>query len=1174
VRDRMRRQGYLDALAARVLVFDGAMGTSVHRYDLGASDFGGERLVGCNDHLVLTRTDVIEEIHASFLDAGCDVIETCTFRANRITMKEYGLDGRIGEMNRAAAQLARRVGDRFASADQPRFVAGSIGPSGMLPSSSDPMLSAVSFGTLVEVFREQAQGLTEGGCDLLIIETSQDILEVKAAIIGCQQAFAASGVRLPLQVQVTLDVTGRMLLGTDIGSALTTVERMGVDVFGLNCSTGPEHMREPVAFLAECCGLPVSCIPNAGLPLNVDGRAVFPLEPGPFADELADFVVRLGVSAVGGCCGTTPEHIRELVVRVGGRAQQPRPSPTRTFVSSGMKAVGLCQQPPPMLIGERLNSQGSKKMKELLLADDYDGMVALGREQVDGGAHTLDVCVALTERADEAAQMCLAVRALSQGVEAPLVIDTTEAEVLRAALEAAPGRVIVNAVNMEAGRTRLDAMLPLVLEHGAAVIALTIDERGMAKTAARKLEVAQAIYEIATGEYGLAPDALIFDALTFTLATGDPEFAASALETLGGIRRIKAELPGVLTSLGVSNISFGFKPAARAVLNSVFLHHAVAAGLDMAIVNARQITPYAEIPELERELAADLLLNRRQDASARFVSHFEGVTLKTAAAVDETAGMSAEQRIRYRIVHRRKDGVEHDVDEIVVRRMQERTGVVDFLGQPEYRFPNADTSEAAASVINEVLLPAMKEVGDRFGAGELILPFVLQSAEVMKLAVGHVERYLERRAGVSKGTIVLATVYGDVHDIGKNLVKTILANNGFTVHDLGKQVPANVIVEKAVDLAADAIGLSALLVSTSKQMPIVVQELHRRGVAVPVLLGGAAINRRFGRRTLFVDAERREAYRPGVFYCKDAFEGLEVVNRLGDPAGRHAFIEQVIEEARADTRSDAAPSAEAPIVKSEVAARPALVPIPAVWGPRVVEAMPLETVFEHLDIKELYRLSWGAKSAHGEQWQRLQAEFDARLERMKRQAVQDGLLAPRGVYGFWPAQSEGNELVVFDPDGHRRELLRFCFPRQKGQDHLCLADYFAPLGGDVMDVVGFQIVTVGGGATARFDDLEQSGEYSEAYYFHGLAVQCAEAAAELLHQHVRRELGVPAGQGKRYSWGYPAIPELADHAKVFQLLPAESKLGMSLSPAYQLIPEQSTAAIVVHHPEARYFSLA
>ena len=1200
---------YLDLLAEKIVVFDGAMGTSIQKQELEAADFGGERYAGCNDYLVLQKPEIIEAIHASFLEAGCDVIETCTFRANRLPRAEYGLADEVPAINRAAAELARRVADRFGTAGRHRFVAGSIGPSGKLPGSSDPGLSDTSFAELADVFREQAEALIEGGCDLLLLETSQDMLEVKAAIIGVQHAFALTGRKIPLQVQVTLDANGRMLLGTDSAAVLASLERMPVDVLGLNCSTGPDQMREPLAYLGENSSRPISCLPNAGLPVNVGGEAVYPLSPGDFARELSDFVERFGLNVVGGCCGTTPEHLRLLVERLAGRKPRIRTNRPLSQVSSGMTAAGLVQVPAPMLIGERLNAQGSKKMKELLLAEDLDGIAALGREQIEGGAHTLDICVAMTERRDEAYLMSRVVRTLSQTVEAPLVIDTTEAEVLEAALMAAPGRVIVNAVNMENGRERLDAMLPLIRDFGAATIALTIDELGMARTADRKLEIARKIHEIATLEYGLLPDALIFDALTFTLATGDPESAHTAVETLDGIRAIKAALPGVLTSLGVSNVSYGFKPAARAVLNSVFLHHAVKIGLDMAIVNPKQITPYAEIPEVPRELAEDLLLDRRPDATARFISFYEGVKSVSTAASDPTAGLTAAERLPWRIVHRKPEGAELDLDALMVANVEARTGIADFTGKPDYHYPNADTTAVAVQILNDVLLPAMKEVGDRFGSGALILPFVLQSAEVMKKTVSHLGKYLDKAEGLSKGKVVLATVYGDVHDIGKNLIRTILANNGYSVQDLGKQVPVNAIVDAAVAFGADAIGLSALLVSTSRQMPLVVRELDRRGLSIPVLVGGAAINRSFGREIGFVEEGR--PYAGGVFYCKDAFEGLECIGKLTDPASRKdpptgepsarpagdTSAEPVNElSAHPAGEPSAEPTAGRPdtaetlphpdptgiavtMARSTVVARCDDVPTPPFWGPRTIASMPLEEVFAHLDERKLFRLSWGAKNKSGAEWEALHRDFSARLAEMKATALRDGWFAPQAVYGYFPAWSDGNDLLIVEAADQagdqagdlQRHRARFSFPRQNGGDHLCLADYFLPIGSARPDVAALQVVTVGGNASGRFDAMDSRAEYSEAYYFHGLAVQTAEAATLLTFARIQRELGLPVDRGTRYAWGYAALPDVEEHRHVFTLLPAEAELGLSLTSAGQMVPEHSTAALVVHHPAARYF---
>jgi 5-methyltetrahydrofolate--homocysteine methyltransferase len=1144
---------YLTRLRDHVLVFDGAMGTSIQRYPLTAEDFGGARLEGCNDYLVISRPDLIAEIHASFLEVGCDVLETDTFRSNRLTLGEYGLGERVHEINVAAARLAREVADRYSTPEKPRFVAGSIGPSGFLPSASDPTLGNITFDQLVPLFAEQAAGLIEGGVDLLLIETSQDILEVKAAIFGCREAIRTAGRPVALQVQVTLDVSGRMLLGTDIGAAAVTIEALRADVIGLNCSTGPEHMRQAVGFLSENTHLPISIIPNAGIPHNEGGNAVYPMLPQPFAEQLEEFVKVFGVSAVGGCCGTTPEHLRELVARVGGLAPLAREVPYVPRLSSAIRATDLAQQPAPTMIGERVNAQGSRRVKRHLLDDDYDGVLTVAREQVEGGAHVLDVCVALTERQDEADQMRNLVKLLSQGVEAPLCIDSTEAPVVEAALKQAPGRSIVNSINLENGRERIEAVLPHVAAHGAAVIALTIDRDlgGMAKTAATKLEVARKIHDIATGEFGLAPDALIFDALTFTLATGDEEFRRSAIETIEGIRLIKKKLPGVMTTLGVSNVSFGLQKHARAVLNSVFLYHCVEAGLDTGIINPAHVTPYAEISPEERKLADDLIFDRRtetHDPLAAFIQHYEAVKIDDASAVDPTAEMTPEAALHWKIVHRKKEGIEALIDEAVVRN-------------------------GAVPVLNQVLLPAMKEVGDKFGAGELILPFVLQSAEVMKKAVARLENYLEKAEGQTKGKVVLATVYGDVHDIGKNLVNTILTNNGYTVFDLGKQVPVNTILEKAEEVGADAIGLSALLVSTSKQMPLCAQELDRRGLKYPLLVGGAAINPSFVRSAAMLGEGR--IYPEGMFYCKDAFEGLAVMDQLQTPE-RASFVQahnlEMLERQRKYEENLAKAKRLRPASRDGATVPPTDIPTPPFWGVKVLE-IPVDEVVECIDLNTLYRMQWGAKNTKGEEWERLlREEFEPRLKRYTLEARTQGWLRPRAVYGYFPAGRDGDEVVVFDAVDRTSEIGRFAFPRQEDRELLCLADYFRPLeDGRPLDVVALQVVTTGAVAQEVVAKLNAEGDYSEGYFLHGFSVQTAEGTAEYVNRRVRQELGFDDQRCLRYSWGYPACPDVEQHETLFRILPVEDSIGVSLTTACQLNPEQSTAAIVVHHPAAKYF---
>jgi 5-methyltetrahydrofolate--homocysteine methyltransferase len=1180
---------YLDALARRVLIFDGAMGTNIQRYQLTAEDYGGQATEGCNEYLVLTKPSVIEEIHAGFLEAGCDVLEADSFTGSRLKLDEYGLGQRTHEINLVAAQLARRVADRYSTLEQPRFVAGSLGPTGMLPSSDDPALSNITYQQLVEVFREQAFALLQGGIDLILIETSQDMLEVRAAINGARQAMQQAERIVPIQAQVSLDTSGRMLLGTDIAAVMHTLVSLRVDVVGLNCSTGPDYMREPVRYLSENCPLPISTIPNAGLPLNVNGQAVYPMEPEAMATALREFVTEFGVNVVGGCCGNSFEHIRAIVQACRPARRRPRPIAdnniaakdftriTPAYATSGIHATSLQQDPPPLLIGERVNAQGSRKAKQALLNDDYDSLQAIARGQVEGGAHVLDVQVALTERTDEADQMAKLVKKLSMGIEAPLMIDSTEPSVIKAALETYPGRAIINSINMENGRQRIESVLPLAIEHGAAVVALTIDEEGMGKTVERKVAIAHRIYDICVNEYGLPPNALIFDPLTFPVTTGQEELQTAAIETLEAIKRIKRELPGVMTISGVSNVSFGVKPHARAVLNSVFLYHAVKFGLDTAIVNTTHITPYAEIDAEQRQLAEDLLFNR-PEALPRFITYFEEHGPKKddgSAKADPTEGMEPAERIHWQILHRRKEGIEPLIDQVIAERATTR---------------QITSGEAAVDVLNTVLLPAMKDVGDRFGAGELILPFVLQSAEVMKKAVAHLEGYLEKKEGYTKGKVVLATVFGDVHDIGKNLVNTILTNNGYTVYDLGKQVPLNTILDKAIEVNADAIGLSALLVSTSKQMPLCVKELHKRELSFPVIVGGAAINRSFGRRILFVDDQTPQAqpqiYDPGVFYARDAFEGLEIMDKLTNTVEtRNAFIQKVRDEAlRERLKKASAAGTETPVVQEEdtkpsASIRPAIsIPTPPFWGPRVIERIGLEDIAAVMDLTTLYRLHWGGKS-HGDEFKRLvDEEFQPRLKRMLLEARQQRYLQPKVVYGYFPCQSSGNEIIVYDyrdyqEDKQLREITRFHCPRQRERDRLCLADYFASVQSGQVDVVALQIVTMGQAAGEKVQQLQQEGNYSEAYFVHGLGVEMAEGLAEYTNRRIRQELALDETRARRYSWGYPAIPDLEDHTKLFQLLPAPATIGVTLSEAYQLIPEQSTAAIVVHHQQASYFSV-
>ena len=1156
---------YLRLLSERVLIYDGAMGTQLMALELSAADFGGERYLGCYEALVLTRPDDIRNIHASYLGAGADVVETDSFTASRLKLDEFGLGEKTYEINRRAAEIARDACDAASTKDRPRFVAGSMGPTGMLVSSSDPSLSKITFAELADIYGEQARALIDGGADLLLLETMQDILELKAAIAGIVREFDKGMRKVPIQAQPTLITEGRMLLGTDIRAITATLDALPIDVLGLNCSTGPAQMRDSVRYLAENSRCFVSVIPNAGLPImGPKGETIYLETPDELARELRDFVKEFGVNVLGGCCGSTPAHIvalRREIDALGTAVKLRKPLAEHTarhedeYVASAMTAITLEQQPRPLLVGERINSQGSRKIKRLLLEDNYDEIMLVARQQVEDGAHVLDVCCALTERTDEDVQMRELVRRLAQSVEAPVMIDSTEPKVVQTALENYPGRAIINSVHLEAGRDKMDILLPLAVEHGAAVVALTIDETGMAKTAQRKLEVAQRIHGIVCGEYGIPAGALIFDDLTFTLATGDAEFLDSAVETIEGIRLIKRELPGVLTSLGLSNVSFGLKPHARAALNSVFLHHCVQAGLDAALVHAKEITPYAEIEPNVRELCDDLVFNRRPDALQRFIEHFEaaGGNVAKVEEADADADLPVEKQIHNAILRRRKDGIEAKIDEAL-------------------------KAHDPVAVLNEILLPAMKEVGDKFGSGELILPFVLQSAEVMKKAVAHLEQFLERKEGVTKGTVVLATVFGDVHDIGKNLVNTILTNNGYTVHDLGKQVPMNTILEKAIEVNADAIGLSALLVSTSKQMPICVQEQDSRGLQFPIIVGGAAINRDFGRRiSLLEDGER--FFAPGLFYAKDAFEGLDIMELLTSEAGaRGKFVEQIRTEAFAqrDKARNATVAVLDPTLRSAVRSENADIPKPPFWGARTIETMDLTELWPCFDLKSLYRLSWGASNTKGEAFDELvKSDFGPRLARYQARAMEGGLLFPKVAYGYFPAAGTGNDVIVYDPNDPSKEIARFAFARQIGGEHLSLADYVRePENGRGIDVIALQVVTIGTEAANQTEVLQANNDYSESYFLHGFTVQSAEALAEWTHRRVRQELGLPNDRGKRYSWGYGACPDLSQHETAFALLDAQDRIAVQLTEAFQIIPEQSTAAIIMHHPKASYFNAA
>jgi 5-methyltetrahydrofolate--homocysteine methyltransferase len=1140
-------------LRERVLIFDGGMGTSIQDRSLTPEDFEGKD--GCNEYLVLTRPQVIREIHAGFLAVGCDAVETDSFGASRLVLGEYGLADRTYEINRAAAALARDVAADFSTPADPRFVVGAMGPGTRLPS-----LGQIGWDELVAMYAEQSRGLLDGGADVLLIETCQDMLQAKAAIVGCRDAMRASGADVPLMVQVTMESTGTMLLGTEIGAALTALEPYGLDAIGLNCATGPQEMMEHVRYLSRHCRTAISCLPNAGLPRMEGGRARYLLTPDELAVFHRTFVDECGVSIIGGCCGTTPSHLKRVVEAIGRRPPRRRTPEYVPAASSLYQSAPFRQDQSFLIVGERTNANGSKQCREYLLADDYDGIVGMAREQAREGAHVLDVCVDYVGR-DGVRDVDEVVRRFVTQCTLPLVIDSTEPAVIETALKRIGGRAIINSVNLEDGEGGRPARIfPMAKRYGAAVVALLIDEEGQARTLDWKLKVAHRLYDLAVTRCGLEPSDLIFDALTFPVSSGQEDLRKDGIATLEAIRRIKAELPGVFTILGVSNISFGLKPAARQVLNSVFLHLAIEAGLDAAIVNALRILPLNRIDPQQREVARQLIFDERRDGYdplTMFMSLFEKTGTGKATVASEVP-RSLEERLKARIVDGEKPGLEPLLDEALL-------------------------SYAPLTIINQILLDGMKTVGELFGSGQMQLPFVLQSAEVMKSAVGYLDRFMTKADGQSKGKIVLATVKGDVHDIGKNLVDIILSNNGYSVINLGIKQPIHNIVEAALTHRADAIGMSGLLVKSTLVMKENLEELNARGMArFPVILGGAALTRGY------VEGDLRSIYQGEVHYAGDAFDGLHLMEEL---MGRDRVEAQAPRAASPRKRAIPAetprPAAPAERVRSDVRGD---VPIPAApfLGSRVVTDIPLGDIFGFINEVALFRTQWQFHRGKGDR-----DRFDELIrdhvrpiyERWKARCRSEEILQPRVVYGYYPCQSDGDALVVFAEDG-RTPRVRFSFPRQSAGRRLCLADFFASRDSGRMDVLGCMLVTVGRKASAVTRELFEEHNYTDYLYLHGLSVESAEALAELWHRRMREELGI-AGEdspeltrifrqgyrGSRFSPGYPACPNLEDQAKLFTLLEPE-RIGVELSQEFQLDPEQSTSAIVLHHPEAKYFNIS
>ena len=1150
------------ALAERLVIADGAMGSMLQGSPITLDDFAG--LEGCNEILNVTRPDIVRSIHEGYLDAGVECISTNTFGANLGNLGEYDIAERVEELAEAGARIARQAADDWSGRDRTRWVLGSIGPGTKLPT-----LGHVTFAELRDTYQACAAGLLRGGADALIVETCQDLLQAKAAIIGTRRAIAAvtaqSGADIMLIAQVTIETTGAMLLGSEIGAALTALEPLGIDVIGLNCATGPAEMSEHLRYLAAHSALPLSCMPNAGLPELTSDGAYYPVTAAELADAHEVFAREFGLALAGGCCGTTPEHMAEVVRRLRDRPLTPREPRPEPGVASLYQHVPFRQDTAFLAIGERTNANGSKAFREAMVDERYDDCVEIARAQTRDGAHLLDVCVDYVGR-DGASDMRQVAGRLATAATLPLVLDSTESEVIRAGLELLGGRAVVNSVNYEDGdgpESRIARVMPLVREHGAAVIALTIDEQGQARTAEWKLAVATRLIEDLTGHWGMRRSDIIVDCLTFPIATGQEETRRDAIETIDAIRELKRRYPEVQTTLGVSNVSFGLNPAARAVLNSVFLAECTAAGLDSAIVHASRIMPISRIPEDQLQAALDLVYDRRRegyDPLARLLELFEGVDAAAvkASRAAELAGLPLWERLKRRIIDGEKAGLEADLGEGLAER-------------------------PALEIVNDVLLDGMKTVGELFGSGQMQLPFVLQSAEVMKAAVGYLEPHMERSGEAGKGKIVLATVKGDVHDIGKNLVDIILSNNGYDVVNIGIKQPISAIVEAADSSGADIIGMSGLLVKSTVVMRDNLAELNTRHLAGrwPVLLGGAALTR------AFVEQDLASLFEGEVRYARDAFEGLRLMEAfMAVKRGEEGARLPALRERRVPvgprlrlTEPDAMPA------RSDVAADN---PLPAVpfLGDRIVKGIQLADYAAFLDERATFLGQWGLKPSRGEGGpsyvELVESEGRPRLRMWLERIQTEGLLDAGVVYGYFPAVSEGDDLVVLDENGNQRE--RFTFPRQRHNRYLCLADFFRSRASGETDVVGFQLVTVGAKISEATAELFAKNAYRDYLELHGLSVQLAEALAEYWHGRVRDELGIGGEdpvdldgilkvryRGCRYSFGYPACPDLEDRAKVMRLLDP-GRIGVTLSEEFQLAPEQSTDALITHHPEASYFS--
>ncbi|MGW8375689.1 methionine synthase [Streptomyces sp. ODS28] len=1149
------------ALAERVVVADGAMGTMIQAQDPSLDDF--QQLEGCNEILNVTRPDIIRNVHAEFFDAGVDCVETNTFGANFAALKEYDITDRNFELSEKGVAIARGVADEYEAKDgRQRWVLGSMGPGTKLPT-----LGHAPYATLRDAYQTNAEGMIAGGADALLVETTQDLLQTKAALIGARRAQDAIGSNLPLICSVTVETTGTMLLGSEIGAALTALEPLGIDMIGLNCATGPAEMSEHLRYLAQHAQIPISCMPNAGLPVLGKDGAHYPLTPEELADAHETFVRDYGLSLVGGCCGTTPEHLRQLVERVRGATPAQRNPQHEPSAASLYQSVPFRQDNSHMAIGERTNANGSKKFREAMLDGRWDDCVEMARDQIREGAHMLDLCVDYVGR-DGVADMRELASRFATAATLPIVLDSTEVDVIQAGLECLGGRAVINSVNYEDGAgpdSRFAKVATLAREYGAALMALTIDEDGQARTAEDKVRIAERIIEDLTTNYGIAESDILIDTLTFTICTGQEESRKDGINTIEAIRMLKERHPDVQTTLGLSNISFGLNPAARVTLNSVFLDECVKAGLDSAIVHASKILPIARLEEEQVKTALDLIYDRREegyDPLQKLLSLFEGVDMKSmkAGKAEELAALPLDERLQRRVIDGEKNGLEDDLDAALAER-------------------------PALDIVNDTLLAGMKVVGELFGSGQMQLPFVLQSAEIMKSAVAYLEPHMEKKEDEEgKGTIVLATVRGDVHDIGKNLVDIILSNNGYNVVNLGIKQPVSAILEAAEENKADVIGMSGLLVKSTVIMKENLEELNSRKMAsdFPVILGGAALTR------AYVEQDLHEVYEGEVRYAKDAFEGLSLMDALmGIKRGVPGAELPPLKQRRVPKRDIEIPEAEVNdgSIRSDVAVDNPI-PEPPFWGSRVIKGLNLKDYSSWIDEGALFKGQWGLKESRkgeGPSYEELvETEGRPRLRGVLDDLQAKNLLEAAVIYGYYPCVSKGDDLIILNEDGSERT--RFTFPRQRRGRRLCLADYFRPEDSGETDVVGLQVVTIGSKVDEYAAELFANNNYRDYMELHGVSVQLAEALAEYWHARVRSELDVANDdpldmqgmfdvkyRGARFSLGYGACPNLEDRAKIADLLQPE-RIGVELSEEFQLHPEQSTDAIVIHHPEANYFN--